>query len=495
VVPRFAESLVAPRVAWTIVGLLTLFYAALCVQGIDGLSLWNDEAFSFFVAWRGLGHTLAMMRQDSQPPAYYLVLAEWLRLGHGVAVLRGLSAFASVLAVPLAFAAARRLLGVRLALLAVLLFVIGPESVAWAQKARPYAVQAFFVAVAFWGFACIWTASRPRFGLPWVAYVLGGGLAVLAQYPGVFFLIGCNAAVAVRVARDWRAERRFARAWGLGQAALLLVWLPWLPDGVPQVLGHLTPAAIATRHANYLAVASPQWLAGTLSSMLSIASLWRALPPFEVLYAVLAVLGLVVLWRRPEGRGLPVIGTVVVPLAVCVLLWSLLHPVFGYIIYTFIWLRLPYAMLIAAGLAALRPRWLAAGVLALLLLGNAWGLANYKATPNVPLDRVTARIAADLRPGDGVLLSDKGAARWALAYYLGPPYAGRLVGLDVSDYPNEGSTIATRAEALKVPRLWVVLPGTEKLPFDPAALAPAMRRTVQEHVADVLVERYDRAAP
>jgi uncharacterized membrane protein len=473
---------------WLAAGCLAGLFAVLCAQGLTRQPLWNDEAFSFFVAWRDFSHTLHMMRQDTQPPAYYLALTFWLHLGHGVAVLRGLSVLAMVLCVPLLFDAARRLLGAKVALLAVLLFVLGPDSVAWAQKARPYPLQALFVGVAFWGFVRVWVSAGPRPWLGWAAYVLGGGLAVLTQYPAIFFLVACNVAMAVRLAGAWRTERRLAGQWVLAQLALFVVWLPWLPDAVPQVLSHLTPGQIAAKHALFLV--DRAWLLNTLSGQLAIPYLWRALPPFLALYAAIAVVGVVAL-ARAGRRGLPLLAAVAVPLAVCVLAWALLHPVFGYVIYTFVWLGLPYAMLIAAGIAALRPRWLGAGAAALLLLGNFWGLANYKATPTPPLDRVAALIGADLRPGDGLLLSTTQATRWGLAYYLGPPYAGRLDGLDVADVPAEGWPILTPGQARRTTRLWVVLPDGETLPFPPAELAPEMTRALQQRFSAVLVERYD----
>jgi hypothetical protein len=293
----------------------------------------------------------------------------------------------------------------------------------------------------------------------------------------------------VRLAKSWPTERRLAGAWVLAQLALALLWLPWLPDAVPQVFFHLTPGQIAAKHTLFLV--DRGWLLGTLSGLLAIPYLWRAEPPFLALYAAIAAVGVVALWRA-RGRELPILAAVVVPLAVCVLAWALLHPVFGYVIYTFVWLRLPYAMLIAAGIAAIRPRWLAAGALALLLLGNLWGLANYKATPTPPLDLVAALIGADLRPGDGVLLSTTQATRWGLAYYLGPPYAGRLDGLDVADMPAEGWPILTPEQASRVPRLWVVLPAGETLPFPPADLAPTLLPARLQRVSTVLVERYDR---
>jgi 4-amino-4-deoxy-L-arabinose transferase-like glycosyltransferase len=480
------------RLGWAAALGLTAVFAALCVQGIADKPLWNDEAFSFFVAWQGVPHTLHWMAQDTQPPAYYLALTGWLHLGHGMAALRGLSAFAMVLVVPLLFDTARRLLGVPTALLAVLLFILGPESVAWSQKARPYAFQAFCVATGFWGFVRIWTAVPPRPWIGWIAYVLGAGVAVLAQYPAVFFLIACNVAMAVRLATSWPAERRLAGGWLLAQLALLLVWLPWLPEGVPQVFSHLTPEQIAAKHTMFLI--DWNWLSGTLVALLAVPYLWRVLPPFAALSGAVALLGIVAL-ARMRGRGLPVLAAVVVPVGVCVLAWALVHPVFGYIVYTFVWLRAPYAMLLAAGLALLRPRLLGAAVAALLLLGNVWGLANYKAMSNVPLDRVAALIGEQARPGDGVLLSTTQATRWGLAYYLGPPYAGRLAGLDVADVPAEGWPILTPEQARQVPRLWVVQPDGEDLPFPPAALAPALLPALHQRLANVLVERYDRPVP
>jgi mannosyltransferase len=486
------RTLADPRTAWAIAAALTVLFALLGAQGLGGRALWNDEAFSFFVAFRDAAHTLDFMRQDTQPPLYYLALTAWLRLGHDPATLRALSLLAMAPVPLLLFDAARRLLGVRVALLAVLLFVLAPDSVSWAQKARPYAVQALLVAVAFWGFVRLWTAGPRKPLSGWLAYVLGGGLALLAQYPAVFFLLGCNVAMAVRVASDWRAERRLARHWVLAQLAMGLLWLPWLPEGVAQVTGHLTPAAIASRHASFLVDAA--WMRGTLTGLLAVPYLWRGADLFAALCGLLAVSGVVAL-ARAGRRGLPVLGAVLVPLAVCLLAWALLHPVFGYVIYTFLWLRVPYAMLLATGVLALRPRPLGAAALVLLLLGEVWGLANYKATRSVPLDDAAALIAAAQQPGDGLLLSRVAAARWGLAYYLGPPYAGHIDGLDVADMPAEGWPIGAPEQALRQTRLWVVLPDGELPPFDFSALAPTMALALHRRLGGLTVDRYDRAAP
>jgi 4-amino-4-deoxy-L-arabinose transferase-like glycosyltransferase len=466
--------------------------AALCLYHLDATPLWNDEAFSFFVANHDLPATLDFVRQDTQPPLYYLALSFWLRLGHDPWVLRSLSALAMVLCVPLLADAARRLLGWRVALLAALLFVVDVNCVDWAQKARPYALQTLFVALSFWGFARIWLGQRGRVG--WLAYALGGGLAMLTQYPAGFFVLGCNIAMALRllpsIRTGWGARRVLLGHWVLAQLLLIAVFATWLPGFLVQFSTHLLPEQIAARHPNFLIDGGT--LFEMLRGLLSIPTLWRAQLPFTIVYAVVASAGAVAVARR--NTGLPVGVVVAAPLAVCQLGFWLLHPVFGYVTYSFVWLLVPYSMLLAAGVALLRPRLLRAGVLALLLLGNAWGLRNYYGAANVPLDQVAAAIGGQLRPGDGVLLSSTLATRWGLAYYLGPPYAGRLAGLDVADAGAAGWPIRDRAQALRQPRLWLVQPDGEVPAVAPAELAPIMTRGFQQRFGGVLVERYDHAA-
>jgi mannosyltransferase len=465
-------------------GLLTLLTAALCLYRLAGQPLWNDEAFSFFVAYRDLATTLDFVRQDTQPPLYYLLLSCWLKLGHDPFVLRGLSALALVACVPLLGDAARRLLGWPAALLAALLFALDANCVDWAQKARPYALQTAFVALAFWGFARIWVGRAGRVG--WLAYAAGGAAAMLTQYPAGFFLLGCNVAMALRLLL--RADRALLVGWVAAQLLLMALLLPWLPGFLAQFSAHLTPQQMALKHKNFLI--DGRTLAGLLQGLLGVPTLWRAQAPFTLLFAAVAAAGAVAVARR--GAGLPVGVVVAAPLAACLLGFALLHPVFGYVTYSFVWLLLPYSVLLAAGILFIRPPPLRAAVVALLLLGDVWGLRNYFAAPAVPLDRVAAAIGAQLRPGDGVVLSRTQATRWGLAYYLGPPYAGKLAGLDVSDPAASDWPIGDAEPALRQPRLWLVLPDGETPAVDPAGLAP-LTRGFSRHFGGVLVERYDRA--
>jgi hypothetical protein len=476
--------------------------AFLWLHGLAGNSLWNDEAFSYFVAWRGPAAALRLIADDVQPPFYYLVLSLWLNLGHSVVVLRGLSALAMMLAVIPVYDGLRRLVGTRTALLTTLLFVTSPWVASWTHIARPYPLQVLLVAISFWGFARVWTAPEAedkllgqgitglfasgRVGaasidLAWIAYTIGGALAVLTQYPAGFFVLGCNCAVALRVFPDLRRHRGLLLNWSLAQVLLIGVWMIWLPGMLTQFGAHLTPGQIEARHRNYLISADD--LGMTLRGLLSVAYLWRAQLPFVALYAVLACSGIVHLFKR--GCMLPGCVLVLAPLTTCIGGFFLLHPVFGYVIYTFVWMLPFYLMLVAAGIL-LFGRAFGTMLLGLVLLGNAWGLVNYYAVPTVPLDKVAGLIGAQMQPGDAIVLSESAATRWGLAYYLGPERQAALAGLDISTLGDRG-LIQSLDRARGFRRVWVVLPRGEEAAVDLPALGREMPLESRTQIGDVMI--------
>lgn len=464
-------------------GLLVLLAAATMSFRLADKSLWNDEAFSFFVARNGPAGAVHFIAQDTQPPIYYLALSLWLRLGRGVLALRALSVVAMALAVLPLYGAARRLFDARTAALAGVLFAITPLVVGWAQKARPYALQTFFLSIAFWGFIEVYFAeaamqewigagllrafrtrriAAARTDLGWLACALGGGLAMLTQQPAGFFLLGCNCAVLLAAAPRLWANRRWLINWTLSQLALIGVWLLWLPWFLHQVETNLTPARIAARHTNFLITGAA--VLANLTGVFGIGSLWRAAPAFLAVQLACAALGALLLIRA--RRAIPVLVPLLVPVLVCVPGFLLVHPIFGYVIGEFVFTWLPYSILLAYTIVHLRPRLAGAALLGVILIGDAWGLRNYYATPDPPTAAVAAVVARGMQPGDGVILADNTAMRWALAYYLGPQRRRQLVGLDVSAEWDFDRLVRTPQAALRQSRDWVVLPGREPSAVD-----------------------------
>jgi hypothetical protein len=181
-----------------------------------------------------------------------------------------------------------------------------------------------------------------------------------------------------------------------------------------------------------------------------------------VAQGLLGAIGAILLIRHE--RALPILGPMLVPIVVCVLGFWFVHPIFGYVITTFVFTWLPYSILLAYAIVHLRPRLLGAAFLAVILLGDAWGLRNYQLTPTPPIAAVAQVIRARMRPGDGVILSDNAAMRWGLAYYLGPKLRHELSGLDVSAEWDYSKLIRTPGAALRHRRVWVVLPRANQPP-------------------------------
>jgi 4-amino-4-deoxy-L-arabinose transferase-like glycosyltransferase len=478
--------------------------AVLNFYQIGRASLWNDEGFSFFAAQSGPAHALQFIASDTQPPLYYLTLSLWLGLGTSVFVIRALSAAAMTLALLPLHAAARRLFDERVALLASFLFAIAPLNITWAQKARPYPLQLLLVACAFYGFVRVWRARDQVIGagvrdafrqravrlasvdLGWFAYVVGGALAMLAQAPAGFFLLGCNVAMALTIFRNVRRNRILLLNWIIAQLALILVWMLWLPVFLHQIAAHLTAGQIASKHAIFL-VGFDQVL-GNLQVLFGIAALWRPSRVFLAIYVVLACFAIVRIARR-QPQAWPLLVVIFVPIAACVAGFALVHPIFGYVIYTFLWMLVPYTILIAFAIVSIRPALLRCGVLAIVLIGNAWGIKNVYQTDTPPLDRVAAVIRTNMTPGDGIVLSEATSGRWGIAYYLGPPYSA-MVGLDTQDW-GDAHLIHSLADMNGLRRVWVVLLDGEAPAVDMAAVQHTMKPAFSERVGAFQITRFE----
>jgi uncharacterized membrane protein len=486
---------------------IVLLAAILNFTGIDRTPLWNDEGFSFFAAQSGMAHTLRFIADDTHPPLYYLTLSLWLNLGTSVFVIRALSAAAMTLTLLPLHAAARRLFDERVALMAGFLFAVAPLGLSWAQKARPYPLQVLLVACAFWGFVRVWRGGHRRIGagvrdafrqrtlrpaaidLGWFAYAFCGALAMLTQEPAGFFLLGCNVTMVLSILRDFRRNRILLSNWIIAQFVLVLIWMSWLPTFLHQLAEHLTAAHIASRHPVFLVRFVD--VLDILQTLFGIAGLWRLALVFVPIYMALACFGIVVIVRRRRGAW-PLLGVITVPIVTCVAGFFLVHPIFGYVIYTFIWMLVPYTILIAAAIMSLRPMLFRCGVLAIVLSGNVWALKNVYQIDTPPLDRIAAVIRANREPGDGIVLSEAVSGppgRWAIAYYLGPPF-GTLPGLDVNDWGSD-RMIHSLSQTNGLQRVWVVLLDGEAAAVDPDALRSSRRQAFTARIGAYQIMRFE----
>ena len=98
--------------------------------------LWLDEALTVDVARLPLHELPNALKHDGAPPLYYVLLHFWMRVfGQGDFAVRSLSGLTSVIALPFAWAAGKRLGGRPTAWAALLLMATSPFAISYAASA------------------------------------------------------------------------------------------------------------------------------------------------------------------------------------------------------------------------------------------------------------------------------------------------------------------------------------------------------------------------
>ncbi len=187
-------------------------------------NIWWDEGHAIWAARQSLAQVTDITAHDVHPPLYLWMLHVWMRLvGESEFAVRYLSLVSGMLTVALTYVVARRLMGRRAALLAMLLIATARFHIWWSQEARMYIWATFFVLLS------TYFMIRLRDGghVSWWLYVLSSTAALYTLYLSVLALLMQNIFVAVTVWRKPR-RRRFLFSWILAQLGILLLYAPWL---------------------------------------------------------------------------------------------------------------------------------------------------------------------------------------------------------------------------------------------------------------------------
>ena len=198
---------------------LCLVFGLRALLLIDATALWSDELYSVGKSFQSsFGSLLAMLREDTHPPAYYALLWLWGHLvGQSPISLRLLSWLAylagGLVMVRQAIALGPVVARVKVAAVAALLAFCSPYPIRFAIEGKSYAVLVLLVALAWW-----WRRS----GHP-IAYGAVAGLAGLTHFYGLFLVLATAA---------WDGWRR---RWSFSAAALIgalpaLAWMAYAAD-------------------------------------------------------------------------------------------------------------------------------------------------------------------------------------------------------------------------------------------------------------------------
>jgi len=468
---------IGPRLCVVLLLAITAGGAVLRFLYLTRKSFWLDEGVSVAIARLDVSNLLHILwRREANMAFYYGVLRIWLYFGSGDYFVRALSALISVAAIPIVYLLGKRLFSPVTGLLAAALFSVHAWQVRYAQEARSYSLYVLLTALSSLFFlAAIAKPGRRR----WAGYIVFTVLAIYSHFFSVLVVVAQGAAFYFLPADD-RLAAGFRRS-------LKIIGLFFLPLAVFIVsrgtgpLSWISRPGIGDLHRFLLD------LAGNGGNALLLADV-------ACCALALAAGG----WAR--GRNLAVdswrylflFSWLLVPVAIT-LIFSLVRPVFlpRYLLACVA----PLALLAAAGLARLRPRWAAAVLLVIMLILSVRGtMAYYRA--DFDLGREDWRDAAgfilkDARPGDGVLFHSA-QARMPFEYYSEQQPARREMRVIFPDYgrANKLSYLDFLANAKNAPleaipphysRVWLVLAHNRLKDGNPDPTTAEVERFLAHH--------------
>jgi hypothetical protein len=344
---------------------ITALAALLRFATLDVQSFWFDEAVTVGLLDRDFGDMLGELPDsESTPPLYYVLAWLWAKVfGLGEVGLRSFSALLGTAVVPVAWLTARELVSRRAALAVAALAAVNPLLVWYSQEARSYALLLLLGTLSLWLCARLLERHSGRDAALWA---LVSVLAVATHYFAAF-AIAAEAAVLLARAPGRRSLLPAIGAVGLLGACLL-------------------PLAAAQESAGYASFISGEPLGDRIAKvgkqiLLSYDSPAEAVSTALAMAAALA--GAAVALVRPdpgERRGIEAAGAIGVACLVLPLLAALAGK--DYLLTRNVILAwVPLAILVAAGLTAMRAG--RAGLAGLALLGTLMLVS----TVGVPLDR------------------------------------------------------------------------------------------------------------
>ncbi|HHW89023.1 MAG TPA: hypothetical protein GX400_22765 [Chloroflexi bacterium] len=419
-------------------GILTGFALRLFRLGAE--SLWYDETVSVHLARLPAPAMLAHTAGDIHPPGYYLLLHGWQwlttpTLAHGLEFLFAWpSLVAGVLILALTYALGRRLFDGRTGLVALWLAAFNPFQLWYSQEVRMYTVGAALALLTLWAALRVLDRQRP---VAWLmVYVVSAAAGLYTLYYFAFWLVAVNVAMLGLLWRNHMERNAHIGGWLAAQVGVLLLFAPWLPVTLRQVLEPPVPPwrspwnTVAEFLTSLYETLGAQMVGQ--SSPFSLNWLWALL--------VLATILAFVIWawrgadpRRRRNAAL-LLTVVFLPIAQLYFVTWLATPIY-HVRYLFLYAP-PFLLAPAALIAAAWTprRMLAVSALALWLVVSTAAAANFWLNPLYRADdhrAAVAHLAASWRPGD-VILANAGWIYPVLTTY----WPDQPVGVDGSAPPQ-----------------------------------------------------------
>lgn len=217
--------------------LIIVALGAMAISLMIGLaqSVWFDEAFSVMLAKQPVITLIHLTAADTHPPFYYLLLKGWAGLfGWGEFALRSLSVLAMGGAIIFAGLLAKRMFGVRAALISLPFIALSPLLLRYGFEIRMYALASLIGIAATYALVLALEAKTKH--RQWQLYVIYALLVALGVYTLYYTALLW---IAHFLWLAWRAVRNresIVRApWFIAMLGSVVLFLPWLPVFISQI--------------------------------------------------------------------------------------------------------------------------------------------------------------------------------------------------------------------------------------------------------------------
>jgi len=199
-----ATAAVARRPVAPLLALATGVAALLRLPFLGTQSLWFDETYTVHVVHGSLGDLWHRVgATESTPPLFYLLTWAWVHVvgSDGAAAVRTVSALALVAAVPVAYAALRRLTGRDAAMAVAALLAVSPLLSWYAVDARAYGLLVLVALLSVWALGAVLAQPSPKHLALWA---LATAAALWTHWFASFLVLG-EALALLWLRRDaWR---------------------------------------------------------------------------------------------------------------------------------------------------------------------------------------------------------------------------------------------------------------------------------------------------
>lgn len=460
--------------SWLLIISITLFGGWLRVLLLSSKGMWLDETFSVWLANHSVPDMLQwILRIDQHPPLYYLLLHYWIaHNGDTPYYARLLSALFGTGTIPLIYLIGKRLSGDVMGLAAALLLALSPFHIYYAQETRMYTLLTFNAAAAIYAlvrlltdarcvqpigsqfreYLHVWRTVEPvepdtqrefsyrdetriqtgwrawifrhrwlhiqaiETDLAWVAFILFSAATLFTHNTAVLFSLATNIFVLglMFFQRLNKSESTAAFQapsfwnWVKAQIGIFLLWSPWIFAFIRQ----------ARRVDQEFWLPKPDWetVIQTLRALLNPSAPGQISQVMTGILCVVLCLGLVY-YRKKLSLSLFLVALFAIPI-LGELIVSMRRPIF--LDRTLIWIMIPMFLVLGAGIAQLRFRFLMVVVLGILSTNYLTSTGDYYRFVQKEDWSTAAGYVANFAQKDDLVLFNSNFVEISFDYYFKP---------------------------------------------------------------------------